>query len=429
MQPDKKTVSMFAGFFIPMALMFFLIFFSVHLLQNIQKIYLSNLNGGAPLQMAQNALYIIGPFIFIFLLIIGRRINLRNICFYVYLLFPIFTAFWTLLLIPLQKTPHLLTDWEAFIYALGTSLWINGSFFFFWAFANNHFSFKQAGLYYPYLIILSLLMDFPIHQYIHGALMSYLKGFKSESLIFNLNLTLLGTGIVIFAIFVCTDRLLPRIRHHLDKRNENIDHLFGLDYRIVVGLFTFSLAFLLTMSNSWLHALSLQHPIENLAASMENAVNILALISVALLVGLSALLYDQRGKGWKITAYIATGIAAVSTLTWYLAIFSTQTASLLHWGAARHTALVALTPFFLILKEMSFIAVPRKSRFITKTWVDLFFSFAGFFGAKTVVLLFSAAIGPLTHSAAYICIISLAVLATLITATRIAGKRLQAFAP
>ena len=78
---------------------------------------------------------------------------------------------------------------------------------------------------------------------------------------------------------------------------------------------------------------------------------------------------------------------------------------------------------------MSFIAVPKEKRFITKTWVDLFFWAVGIAVADVLITLFSRLFGSLLDALSYMFIIILVILATLLTSTYIAGKRLQTFAP
>ncbi len=433
MKPDQNTYSMFAGFFIPMALIYVLISMSIHLIQDIRDVYVIHLSGSETLAGARLATDIIGASIFILLLIIGRRYPLRKICFAVFLLFPIFIGIWTLFLMPFQESQQALKEWQAAIYYIGTSLWIGGSFFFFWAFANNHFSFKQAGLFYPYFFIISLLMNYPLNSYLHPFMMEQFKNYNPNYLIINLNLTLLAIGIIIFAIYASIDYLLPRIRHSLELRNEKVDRLFGLSYRLVIGLFMFAIAFLTTLTTYWLQVTSrLEYPYaagrEPLISALGVTVHATNLISIVFLIPLSFYLYHSLGKAWRTIAYAAAGVMTLCSIIWYSLAFSRIVfPDILDAASAHHVIFAFITPFVFVLKEMSFIVVPKAIRFITKTWVDLFFWAVGFFGARVIIAGLTLTFGSLFSALPYLFIITLAVLFILIGAAHIAGKRIQTF--
>ncbi len=422
---------MFAGFFIPMALIYVFILMSIHLIQDIRDVYVIHLSGPETLAGAKLATDIIGASIFILLLIIGRLYSLRKICFAVYLLFPIFIGIWTLLLMPFQESQQALKEWQASIYYIGTSLWIGGSFFFFWAFANNHFSFKQAGFYYPYFFIISLLMNYPVNFYIHPFIMEQFKKYDPNYLIINLNLTLFAIGIIIFAIYAFIDYLLPRIKHSLELRNEKVDRLFGLSYRLVIGLFMFAIAFLTTLTLYQLQVTSrMASPYaagrEPLISALAAAVHAANLICIVFLIPFSFYLCNRLGKAWRTIAYTATGVITLCSIIWYSLSLS-YADFLLDAAGAHHVVFAFITPFVLVLKEMSFIVVPKAIRFITKTWVDLFFWAVGFFGARVVIAIVTLTFGSLFAALPYMFIMTLAVLSVLIGAAHIAGKRIQAF--
>ena len=293
---------------------------------------------------------------FLVLITLIRYYSLHQICFAFYLISPLVIGF---------SIPFI--TWFPAIYDLIITFWIGGSFFFFWAYANNHFSFRQAGLYYPLFIIISVASQI----------------FKPQ-IPFNLVLTgILMTicAVAIFLLFLFTFFRLKWILHEEDCRGPGIDEMFEIIYRVIIGGLIFSLVLLMVLNQQFM--------------AIETLWRVVILCFLPIL---SVLLFSFQGTSWRFTAY---GILFTVIVTYWSGLSLIQ----------------LLTPLVLLLKEMSFIAVPKCSRFLTKTWVDLFFTGCGL-GAGHLLLFAPNPVGLIAIIVA---------MATYAITTHLAGVRLETF--
>jgi len=176
--------------------------------------------------------------------------------------------------------------------------------------------------------------------------------------LFSDNLVTLGilitlTSLGIFLFYLYTFFSLKRIQHEEDARGPKIDALFLRSYKWIIGGIVFSLAIL---------------------AILDQQFGLIAVqsywkwIVIALCPVLSVLLFFFGGTSWRFIAY-ALLFTTIVTFWTHLPVIS------------------LLAPLVLLLKEMSFIAVPRSMRFLTKTWVDLFFLGCGLLVGHWLIIL------------------------------------------
>ncbi len=297
---------------------------------------------------------------FLLLLALASVFTLHQLCFFFFLLSPICLG----LSIPFLLS---LSEKIAALYTLLLTFWISGSFFFFWAFANNHFSFRQAGLFYP--VFLSVTLGTRLAQP------------RLSMSLFHGSVLFFFAATAIFLLFLYALRASENIVHESDDRSSSAMEPFQWNYRLTLGGLMAAVTFLAVMAEHvTLRALSVPW-------------------HLALLVAMpffSWLLYLFKGTTWRFLGY---GVVFTSIVSYW------EPLPIILW----------LSPLILILKEMSFIAVPKTMRFITKTWVDLFFIGLGL-GAGHVFVQFPREIQ----------IVSILVAMVLLTATmHSAGRRLE----
>jgi len=344
-----KPLSIHTNFFIPMLVIYILITLSHHL------VFFENQEATPEIQ---TEIFSIAVFVFVCLITMIRFLSLHQICLGFFAAYPILLA----ICAPFTNLP---------IYYIVLVFWCAGSFFFFWAYANNHFSFRQAGLYYPLFLAVTIigrlaLLHIPVN-------LTYL------------NIIAIFISATIFFLFLLTYRRLQRITHESDRRGKGVDEMFELDYRVVLGGVTFSLALLAVLSR------------HRVTGSIDT---IWEFALLGFLFILSWLLFRFRGTAWRFTAY---GVLFTIIVTYG------EPLSFIHFFA----------PIIMVLKEMSFIAVPQSMRFLTKTWVDLFFVGCGL-GLGHLLLSTQAIIGIIATIIAMI-IYTFCV--------HIAGTRLEQWSP
>lgn len=298
--------------------------------------------------------------IFVLLLCLAQVFTLHQLCFFFFLLSPIALGLSIPFLLPLSEI-------FVAVYTLLLTFWIWGSFFFFWAFANNHFSFRQAGLFYPAFLVMTLgtrltLPRFSVSLF-HGSVLFFFA------------------ATAIFLFFLYALRASENIVHESDDRSDGAMEPFQWNYRLILGGLMAAVTFLAVMAEH-VTLRTLGFPWH-----------------LALLVAMpffSWLLFHFKGTTWRLLGY---GVVFTSIVSYW------EPLPIILW----------LSPLILILKEMSFIAVPKTMRFVTKTWVDLFFIGLGL-GAGHVFLYFPRQIQ----------IVSILVAMVLLTATtHYAGRRLE----
>ncbi|NGX57633.1 MAG: hypothetical protein K940chlam3_00526 [Chlamydiae bacterium] len=394
------------GFALPMIFIFILMITINLLIDGMRDGFIIDTVGMTFLTEAKAGVYILGFFVFLILISIAKRVALHKIILTVFLGFPLLIGFFGLVLVPLipdnEQTSLLLRYWPIAGYYILTSFWMAGSFFFFWAFGNNHFSFRQAGYYYPILLMLSLFMSLFVKNYFDSILVQYTNLPMKFAVV---NALVFVIGLVIFVVYFLMSRNLPNIQHELDSRSDEIDKLFGVRYLITIGMIAFAISYLAVYSSEAFGKIA---PLDQLTSTIQTW----QLVTIYLLAPLAFVLYILRGKGWRYTAYSVAFFVIISFFASWVTVQYSNGFSLL--GAGIYNVLMSglLAPFILILKEMSFIAVPKETRFFTKTWVDIFFMGAG----MAVANLFFA---PLT----------VLILIVYVVAIHMTGLRIEKFAP
>lgn len=374
-----RTLTFKYAFVLPMALIFILMTLTSLLIEGMRKGFVLKTAGPEFLSEAAIGVYILGALVFLILISIAKRVAVHHIILSVFLGFPILIGIFALAVVPfvedLNQSMVIIRYWPLTVYYVLTTYWMSGSYFFFWVFANNHFSFRQAGFCYPIFRMIFLIMNVYVRNWVDIFMNWY---HNTQFKFFVVNLLVLIIGLLIFSAYALISRRLPRIQHESDNRCEEINRLFGVRYLIIIGIIDFAISYLgvLTAKEFGLMSYFREETIS------------WQIISVYLLIPLAFILYIFRGKGWRFAAYIVTAlIVGTFLISWTALHFSVP------WGKDIHPLFMAggLGAFALILKEMSFIAVPQKTRLLTKTWVDIFFwglgSLGVFFAFPALTLL------------------------------------------
>jgi len=305
-------------------------------------------------------IYALSAVFFILLIAMARLATVHQICLAYFLASPIVLG----CAIPLST-------WSPNLYDVIATFWAGGSFFFFWAYANNHFSFRLAGLYYP-IFVMALILT---------GLLPPEAFFAENLMVIGILITVCSLGI--FLLYLYTFFSLKRIPQEGNIRGPEVDPLFLQVYRWIIGGIVFSLTVLAILDKQF---------------GLQAAFTTWKWILAAGCPVLSALLFFFRGTSWRFIAYFLIFTIIVTFWT-------------------RLPIIAFLAPIVLLLKEMSFIAVPKSMRFLTKTWVDLFFLGCGLFVGHWLILLPE----PLKQGAV------LSSMIVLTACVHVASKRLERF--